>query len=236
MHSTVRERAGIGFTGDSYEQSFVLADVRMSWPLRADEVMLFVSPEGLVVIAPLPGGRHRIVATVDEAPEQPGIADVQRLLDTRGPGGARVDEIVWELPVPRPPPACRPLPRRPRAARRRRRPRPQSSRWPGDEHRNPGRGRARSRAGRGARRTCRRERARSVRANAPAHRPPRGLVHRPDDAGSHAAHAPKPGDAQRHDSGDRPDSGGPPLARDRAVRVAQPLRPETSRRLVTLRA
>jgi len=30
MHSSVRECAGIGFTGDSYEQSFVLADVRMS--------------------------------------------------------------------------------------------------------------------------------------------------------------------------------------------------------------
>jgi 2-polyprenyl-6-methoxyphenol hydroxylase-like FAD-dependent oxidoreductase len=97
MHSTVRERAGIGFTGDRYEQSFVLADVRMQWQLRADEVMLFVSPEGLVVVAPLPGGRHRIVATVDDAPEHPGIADVQGLLDARGPetGSARIREIVW---------------------------------------------------------------------------------------------------------------------------------------------
>ena len=97
MHSTVRERAGIGFTGDSYEHSFVLADVRMNWPLRADEVMLFVSPDGLVVVAPLPRGRHRIVATVEEAPEYPGIADVQHLLDTRGPatGSVRVHEIVW---------------------------------------------------------------------------------------------------------------------------------------------
>jgi 2-polyprenyl-6-methoxyphenol hydroxylase-like FAD-dependent oxidoreductase len=97
MHSTVGERAGIGFTGDTYEQSFVLADVRMSWPIGADEVMLFLSPEGLVVVAPLPGGRHRVVATMDDAPEHPGIADVQRLLDARGPmtGTARVDEIVW---------------------------------------------------------------------------------------------------------------------------------------------
>jgi 2-polyprenyl-6-methoxyphenol hydroxylase-like FAD-dependent oxidoreductase len=97
MHSLVREQAGIGFTGDTYEQSFVLADVRMNWPLHADEVQLFVSPDGLVVVAPLPGGRHRVVATVDDAPEHPGIADVQRLLDTRGPvtGKARVEEIVW---------------------------------------------------------------------------------------------------------------------------------------------
>jgi 2-polyprenyl-6-methoxyphenol hydroxylase-like FAD-dependent oxidoreductase len=97
MHSTVRERAGIGFTGDAYGQSFVLADVVMSWSLGRDEVMLFLSPEGLVVVAPLPGGRHRIVATVEEAPERPDMADVQRLLDTRGPvtGAARVQEVAW---------------------------------------------------------------------------------------------------------------------------------------------
>jgi 2-polyprenyl-6-methoxyphenol hydroxylase-like FAD-dependent oxidoreductase len=71
MHSTVRERAGIGFSGDAYEQSFILADVRMTWALSAQEVMGFFSPAGLVIVAPLPGGRHRIVATVDDAPEHP---------------------------------------------------------------------------------------------------------------------------------------------------------------------
>lgn len=96
MHSTVREQAGIGFTGDAYESSFVLADVVMDWPLRRDEVMLFFSPEGLVVVAPLPGGRHRVVATQDVAPEHPGLEDVQQLLDRRGPRtGAVVREIVW---------------------------------------------------------------------------------------------------------------------------------------------
>jgi 2-polyprenyl-6-methoxyphenol hydroxylase-like FAD-dependent oxidoreductase len=97
MHSVVRERAGVGFKGGTYEQSFALADVRMSWRIPGDEVMLFLSPEGLVVVAPLPGGRYRIVATMDDAPEHPDIADVQRLLDARGPvaGAARVEEIAW---------------------------------------------------------------------------------------------------------------------------------------------
>ena len=98
MHSAVRERAGIGFTGDKYAQSFVLADVRMDWPIPADEVMLFFAPDGLVVVAPLPGDHHyRIVATMDDAPEVPSLDDVQALLDTRGPAAkaARVHEIVW---------------------------------------------------------------------------------------------------------------------------------------------
>ena len=50
-----------------------------------------------MVVAPLPGGHYRIVATVDEAPENPSPADVQRLLDTRGPTSqaARVVELSW---------------------------------------------------------------------------------------------------------------------------------------------
>src|SRR5262249_48892598 len=97
MHSAVRELAGIGFQGGSYEQSFVLADVRMNWSLSADEVMLFSSADGLAVVAPLPGGRHRVVATMDNAPEHPQLEDVQRLLDARGPvtGAARIEEIAW---------------------------------------------------------------------------------------------------------------------------------------------
>ncbi|MGE5102305.1 MAG: FAD-dependent oxidoreductase, partial [Deltaproteobacteria bacterium] len=36
MHSMVREQAGIAFPGAAYEQEFVLADVRMDWPLGRD--------------------------------------------------------------------------------------------------------------------------------------------------------------------------------------------------------
>jgi 2-polyprenyl-6-methoxyphenol hydroxylase-like FAD-dependent oxidoreductase len=97
MHSVVRERSGIGFTGASYAQSFVLADVRLDWRLPGDEVQLFLSAAGLVVVAPLPGGRHRIVATSDEAPERPDAADVQALLDARGPrrAPAVVRDVGW---------------------------------------------------------------------------------------------------------------------------------------------
>ena len=57
----------------------------MEWTHGRDEVKLFFSPEGLVVVAPLPGGSYRIVATLADAPEHPGIADIQALLDARGP-------------------------------------------------------------------------------------------------------------------------------------------------------
>jgi 2-polyprenyl-6-methoxyphenol hydroxylase-like FAD-dependent oxidoreductase len=50
---------------------------------------------GLVVVAPLPAGIHRVVATMQHAPERAGQPDVQALLDERGPGGARVHDVVW---------------------------------------------------------------------------------------------------------------------------------------------
>ena len=97
MHSAVREQSGIGFTGDRYPQSFVLADVGMDWPLPRDEVNLFFSPNGLVVVAPLPGDLYRVVATLDDAPETLGIVDVQALLDARGPAAApaTVRQVAW---------------------------------------------------------------------------------------------------------------------------------------------
>ena len=97
MHSTVRAATGTAFTGATYEESFVLADVAMDWPLGRNEVILFFSEAGLVVVAPLPGGRFRIVATLENAPEHPSIADIQTLLDTRGPtvGRATVSDVSW---------------------------------------------------------------------------------------------------------------------------------------------
>ncbi|MEV4113826.1 FAD-dependent oxidoreductase [Nonomuraea sp. NPDC049695] len=97
IHSTVREQAGIGFSGGTYAESFTLADVRLSGGVPQNEVILYFSPAGLVVVAPLPGGLHRIVATVNEAPREPDIAFVQGLLNSRGPEArpAVVHEVIW---------------------------------------------------------------------------------------------------------------------------------------------
>lgn len=96
MHSRVRELAGIDFTGSAYPQSFVLADVVLGTGLPPDEVDLFFSPRGLVVVAPLPHGHHRVVATVDDAPEHPDADDIAALLAERGPrSGTAVRDLVW---------------------------------------------------------------------------------------------------------------------------------------------
>lgn len=97
MHSVVRQATGIGFEGGTYEDSFVLADVRLEWPLGQSEVSLFFSPAGLVVVAPLPDGSYRVVATMDNAPEQLSKSDIQAVLDSRGPqaNNATVLDVLW---------------------------------------------------------------------------------------------------------------------------------------------
>ncbi len=95
MHSSVRTQAGIGFSGGAYEDSFVLADARLSGDAPTDEVRLFWASGGLTVVAPLPNGDFRIVAPVDDAPEVPSVEFVQRILDARGPGGITVTSITW---------------------------------------------------------------------------------------------------------------------------------------------
>jgi 2-polyprenyl-6-methoxyphenol hydroxylase-like FAD-dependent oxidoreductase len=84
MHSTVREQASIPFEGGAYEESFLLADVEMDWPLDRQEVDLFFSAAGLMVVAPLPEGHFRIVATVDGSANA-SYGDFQQILDERGP-------------------------------------------------------------------------------------------------------------------------------------------------------
>ncbi len=97
MHSVVREQSAIPFIGGNYEESFVLADVEMDWPLDRQEVSLFFSDKGLIVVAPLPGDQFRIVATMKEALPEVSIIDLQHIFEERGPENAAIaiHRIVW---------------------------------------------------------------------------------------------------------------------------------------------
>ena len=97
MHSTVREQAGIGFTGGEFAEAFALADVRLAGEAPRDEVILFYAKEGLNVLAPLPDNIFRIVAPAANIPKVPSAEFVQALLDTRafGPGQLVVTDLLW---------------------------------------------------------------------------------------------------------------------------------------------
>ena len=64
-HSTVRAAVGLAFPGTTYASQFVLADVGLAHAADDREATISLSPHGVTVIAPLPSGNHRIVATAD---------------------------------------------------------------------------------------------------------------------------------------------------------------------------
>lgn len=61
-HSTVRHLLGLSFTGQTLEQTFMLADVQVDSDLSDDEFHLFASADGLAGVIPMGAGRHRLIA------------------------------------------------------------------------------------------------------------------------------------------------------------------------------
>jgi 2-polyprenyl-6-methoxyphenol hydroxylase-like FAD-dependent oxidoreductase len=97
VHSRVREQARIAFKQNPEGESYSLADVRLTGGFPDNELIVYFSGAGHMVVLPLPGGIHRVVAQVPEAPEAPDVPFVQQLIDARGPETERavVHEIVW---------------------------------------------------------------------------------------------------------------------------------------------
>jgi 2-polyprenyl-6-methoxyphenol hydroxylase-like FAD-dependent oxidoreductase len=96
-HSIVREQARISSDRDDRGAAYTLADVHLTGGVPDDELVVYFSPAGHLVVLPLPDGIHRIVAHVDEAPERPEVPFLQHLIDTRGPKAKRaiIHDIVW---------------------------------------------------------------------------------------------------------------------------------------------
>lgn len=97
MHSVVRDAAGIAFEGSRLAESFALGDVVMDWPEQRGEVSLYLSRHGMLVVAPLPDGRFRLVAATDGSPEAPTVEFMQNIIDERGPSDRRVviKKLEW---------------------------------------------------------------------------------------------------------------------------------------------
>ncbi|HVH76097.1 MAG TPA: FAD-dependent monooxygenase [Stellaceae bacterium] len=100
-HSTVRHVLQVPFTGVTEPADFLLADVRIEGAgFRSGELGLFWHKDGVLGIFPFAAGRARVIADLGPAPNDrprpdPSLAEVQRLVDERGPKGLRLSDPVW---------------------------------------------------------------------------------------------------------------------------------------------
>jgi 2-polyprenyl-6-methoxyphenol hydroxylase-like FAD-dependent oxidoreductase len=100
-HSTARKKAGLDFTGEAEPNDWVLADCHVEGPIPLDELSLFWHHLGVLVFFPFgPPGRCRVIADMGQAqgiahPPDPPLAEVQKIVDARGPAGVRLSEPNW---------------------------------------------------------------------------------------------------------------------------------------------
>jgi 2-polyprenyl-6-methoxyphenol hydroxylase-like FAD-dependent oxidoreductase len=97
-HSTVRRLAGLGFEGSSYDDRFVLADVRIGWDFPRDRVTTFFSETGLLACFPLPGERWRLIATVEDSSDDappPTLEEFQAIVDLRCHVQSTLSDPAW---------------------------------------------------------------------------------------------------------------------------------------------
>jgi 2-polyprenyl-6-methoxyphenol hydroxylase-like FAD-dependent oxidoreductase len=98
-HSTVRHILGKDFAGVAEPNDWLLADVRLQGGIAPDEVRLELHSDGVLALFPIGVDRFRIIADAGaaqgERPPDPSLADVQRVLDQRGPGGIVAHDPLW---------------------------------------------------------------------------------------------------------------------------------------------
>jgi len=98
-HSTVRHGLGIDFAGAAEPNDWILADVRIDGPLPAAELRIDWHAEGILAFFPIAPGRWRVIAdggaAAGDKPRDPTLAEVQQVVDVRGPAGLSLHDPIW---------------------------------------------------------------------------------------------------------------------------------------------
>lgn len=102
-HSNVRDLLGLPFEGAAYDETFVLADVKLDGALDPVHVHMFLTEAGLVGIFPFRNDRWRIIATAKSESDggpvgDPKFEEVVGLVESRtdlGIVGIKVTDAIW---------------------------------------------------------------------------------------------------------------------------------------------
>src|SRR5260370_38948284 len=92
----------------TYQGHFLGADIAMQAPFPRDEGNLVCGQDGMLLLAPLPGGRWISFQDLEEDVESVTDEDVAARIEVRLGGGCRPPHAGWFAPVPVRPPVPRP--------------------------------------------------------------------------------------------------------------------------------
>lgn len=100
-HSTVRHALGLQFEGSTYEIRIIQADVHVTLPMEVeeDEAVIFLGPETVVGLLPLPGpNRYRMLVPRPPGDETEATLENFRAIFAKvGPAEAVIDDPAWMI-------------------------------------------------------------------------------------------------------------------------------------------
>lgn len=97
-HSVTRHSMGQPLEGETYHGNFLVADIAMPAPIPRDEAGVICGPDGLLLLAPLPGGRWISFQDLEDDVERVTADDVVARIERRLAGRFQPTEVSWFSP------------------------------------------------------------------------------------------------------------------------------------------
>jgi 2-polyprenyl-6-methoxyphenol hydroxylase-like FAD-dependent oxidoreductase len=97
-HSVTRHSMSEPFDGATYRGHFLVADIAMDGPFPPGEAGVLCGPEGLLLLAPLPGGRWITFQDLEEDVEAVSAEEVVARVEARLGGKHRPTDVAWLSP------------------------------------------------------------------------------------------------------------------------------------------
>ena len=97
-HSTVRKQLEIPFEGSTYEERFLLADVKIEGHLRGDRVTSFFAEDGVLACFPMKDQRFRLIGLAPgdlSSEDAPTLEQMSALFARRSGLDAKVSDARW---------------------------------------------------------------------------------------------------------------------------------------------
>jgi 6-methylpretetramide 4-monooxygenase / 4-hydroxy-6-methylpretetramide 12a-monooxygenase len=97
-HDVTRGSMHQQLDGATYEGHFLVADIAMRAPLSRDETSVVCGPNGVLLLAPLPGGRWISFQDLEETAQTVSAEDVVSSIEVRLGGRCRPTDVAWFSP------------------------------------------------------------------------------------------------------------------------------------------
>lgn len=97
-HSITRDSMNEHLEGATYQGHFLVADIAMKSPLPQGEAGVVCGPAGLLLLAPMPGGRWITFQDLEETTQTITAEDIVKRIEIRLGGRFRPTDIAWFSP------------------------------------------------------------------------------------------------------------------------------------------